>query len=413
MSEAHVQEDLLAYLDGELDAAARARVEAHLEQCQLCAAELAQLRELRYGLNVTLDTALSSVRLSREADDRIREVLGDRLARHEHGRAWGGLANWFRALGPVQLRLAQASLALMVLLYSLSTGLALNITAPVQAHEVLVLGESRLAPGSQGALRVIVRDVGGDGEISGDGSRSAVGLSGALTGSPVAGASVMISLLTESGALAPLFAGATDALGTVNASFTVPDLPEGTVELVVETSSSTGVSRLTQQVAIARTYKIFVMSDKPAYRPGQTIALRALVLDAADLRPVTEGRLQWSVRDATGAVVGRAPVDLSSYGVGTWMYELPATVPEGDYQITATFGDTRSERTVRVEAYDLLAFRVALSLARTYAVPGEALGGTVAASYFFDMPVAASIAVVRGTVPELGDQPVVEVAGLT
>ena len=44
-------EELSAYVDGQLDAAARARVDAHLETCAACRDELAELRGLRQALS--------------------------------------------------------------------------------------------------------------------------------------------------------------------------------------------------------------------------------------------------------------------------------------------------------------------------------------------------------------------------
>ena len=46
MSDCPFSQQLGAYHDGELDAQGRAAVERHLQQCSVCAAELAQLRAL-------------------------------------------------------------------------------------------------------------------------------------------------------------------------------------------------------------------------------------------------------------------------------------------------------------------------------------------------------------------------------
>jgi anti-sigma factor RsiW len=56
---AHVETELLAYLDGELTVSERVRVEAHLADCPQCTAELDRLRLLQRELSATLDTALA------------------------------------------------------------------------------------------------------------------------------------------------------------------------------------------------------------------------------------------------------------------------------------------------------------------------------------------------------------------
>ena len=83
MSQSHLGEQLLAYVDGQLSAEEARQVDAHLAHCPQCAAELAALRALGQGLSQTLDSILSPVKLSREADGRIRAILRQRLERRE------------------------------------------------------------------------------------------------------------------------------------------------------------------------------------------------------------------------------------------------------------------------------------------------------------------------------------------
>jgi anti-sigma factor RsiW len=114
VSQSHLGEQLLAYLDGELSLSAARQVEAHVAQCPQCAAELAELRTLGQELGQTLDTVLSPVRLSREADDRIRAVLRQRLERRER-------TGWLWRFWGQRMRVAQAALAIMLLAFSFST----------------------------------------------------------------------------------------------------------------------------------------------------------------------------------------------------------------------------------------------------------------------------------------------------
>ena len=386
MSQSHLGEQLLAYLDGELSPEEARKVEAHVAQCPHCAAELAELRALGQGLGQTLDTALSRVRLSREADDRIRAVLRERLERRER-------AGWLWRIWGRRMQVAQAALAIILLAFSFDTYRVLSLPAPAAAQEVLVFGESRLAPGSQGALRVIVRTVDAARAERGGSAPAGSALGAAI--SPVAGARVFISLLTESGVPAPLYEGETDHLGTVNAAFTVPEIPEGQADLVIETSSAVGEERFERSVEIARAYKIYVMVDKPAYRPGQVFRMRALVLDSTTLRPVSGDTLQWRVTGASGETLCRDALSLSDYGVSTWQCALPPEADEGTYVLSAALGDTTTERAVRVEDYDLPAFRVAATPDRSYYAPGDSLAVRVDAAYFFGMPVGGGDVVLR------------------
>ena len=63
-SEKHVEQELIAYLDGEVSALDEARINNHVMTCERCSAALEELRLVRQDLGTTLDKALSPVRLS-------------------------------------------------------------------------------------------------------------------------------------------------------------------------------------------------------------------------------------------------------------------------------------------------------------------------------------------------------------
>lgn len=78
---AHVEADLLAYLDGELSPADTQAVEAHLTHCPSCMAVLDELRTLAAGMTETLPVVYESVHLPPEAEARIRSALAAERAR--------------------------------------------------------------------------------------------------------------------------------------------------------------------------------------------------------------------------------------------------------------------------------------------------------------------------------------------
>ena len=164
--------------------------------------------------------------------------------------------------------LAQAALAILALVFTLNTARVLQLPLPAAPHETLVIGQEQLVPGSQAALRVIVRSPG----------------NATTAAEPVEGADVTVRIGRTAGLAKTVYTGQTDASGTANVAFTVPE-DLGHTNLVVETSSATGHGQIVRPITIARDYKLFLSSDKPAYRPGQTIHLRALALDAVSLKP--------------------------------------------------------------------------------------------------------------------------------
>ncbi len=359
MNDIHVEEDLLAYLDGELDAPERARVEAHLAQCPTCAAALMEMRALAHELDATFDAALSPVRLSYAAASHIREVLRDHLERPP--RYW---MLWQR-----RGVLAQALMALLLIFFSFNTYRVFSLPAPAAPQQTLVLGESRLIPGTEAALRVIVRSLGA---------------------APIAGAEVAVRLASRL-----VYTGLTDASGCAEVAFIVPDDLSGATDLVVETRSVAGEDRIVRPIIIARAYKIYLAGDKSAYRPGQLVHARALVLDALNYKPVAERALTFELLNAQGRRMAQAVGMLSAFGIAAWDVALPSDLLLGTYTLRASLDDTISERAITVDTYELPAFRLTVETARAFYMPGEVVQGTVEAAYFFGKPVAGGQVTLR------------------
>ncbi len=364
--EVHMGAELLAYLDDALTPHERAKVEAHLAACPHCAAELERLRALRLELGATFDAALSPVHLPREAEERIRAALRARVQRP-------------RWLWELQVRwglFAQAALALLMVLFSLNAYQAFRLPLAVP-QEVLVLGQERLVPGSKAALRVVVHDAG--------------------QATPVPDAEVAVSIGKTPGLARLVYQGRTDATGTAEVAFTVPAELRGEASLVVEARTEGGQEQVVHPITIARSTRLFLTSDKPAYRPGQTLHLRVLALDALELHPAAGETVEFMALDASGQPFARQSVSTSDFGIAAVDFDLPETLAEGAYTVRAVLGDTISERAVTVGAYTLPSFRVAITPEHAFYTTGDQVTGTVEAAYFFGKPVAEAEVVVYGS----------------
>jgi len=378
----HVETELLAYLDGELSQRERARVDAHLAECPRCAAELERLRVLQQELDATFDAALAPVRLPADADRHIRDRL---RARTEPRPWWWGL--WQRRGLAVQ-----ALLAVLVFVFALNTTQTLRPPSLAAPQETWVLGQDRFAPGSLAALRVIVRSAGETADET----------------KPIEGAEVTVRIGRTPGLASIVYTGRTGASGTAEVAFTVPDGPDGQASLVIETSSAGGQDQIVRPITIARDYKLFLSSDKPVYRPGQTIHLRALALEAVDLHPVAGQDIVFTLSGPAGEQLEHLVVSTSDFGIAGLDFSLPPDAAHGHYTLRAAFrqaqgsalGDMVSERTVNVGAYDLPAFRITIETDRTFYGPGERVEGFVQAEYFFGKPVADGQVTLRGYVAE-------------
>ncbi len=247
----------------------------------------------------------------------------------------------------------------------------------ISQHETIILGQSKFVPGSQAALRVVVRD--------------------SKDGSPLPHSQIELSLQPASGGEAiTLFTGGTDQQGTADIAFTVPEGLDPQQTLVIETKSSLGSDRVERAITVARDYRVLLTTDKPLYQPGQMIHVRALALGTFDLKPAAGQDLEIVIADGKGNKVFRETMKTSDYGVAAADFQLASQVNTGPYKIAATLGNTSSEKTVTVEHYVLPKFSVDLSTERPYYLPGEHVRGTLKANYFFGKPVAGGDVLLEG-----------------
>ena len=398
MSERHVTLDLLAYLDGELDFADTHRVKAHLEveKCEACLAELERLRAVRQDLQTTVHRAMDPVRLPRAADERIRE----QLERHKQGAWWASITMPFdvgRRMWRWRAAAAYAVLALLIVAFIVPTWQAAHLPTVGPRQETLVLGQTTLTPGTQAALRVLVRDPD--------------------TAQPTPNAEVAISLAPKGGKspglASPVWRGRTDKLGTAQVAFTVPDQAEGEAELVVETRSDMGTSTVSQAITIKRSFKLYLSSDKPLYQPGQTIHMRALALGAADSKPAAGQPIEFIVTDAAGNKIYRRKFTASNFGIASTDLPLASELIQGDYKLEARLGDTTSTKTVQVKPYVLPKFKVTLETDRQFYRPAEKVTGKLQADYFFGKPTSEAQVTLKGFVRDVGRTQVINLTGQT
>ncbi|MBN2004147.1 MAG: hypothetical protein JXA21_12395 [Anaerolineae bacterium] len=252
-----------------------------------------------------------------------------------------------------------------------------NLPEHLPQHETIVLGQTTLVPGSDAAMRVVVRD-----------SRDAT---------PLADATVEVRMRPQSGGGAKtLFKGVTDDAGNVAVSFEVPEGVDPQQTLIIATKSRLGSDTLEQSVTIERDFRILLTTDKPLYQPGQLIHIRALALGAFDMRPAVAQSLEVAVADGKGNTVFRKMLTTSDFGVASVDFQLASEVNTGPYKITAALGNTSSEKTVTVEHYVLPKFEVKLTSTRDYYRPGDHVEGTLVARYFFGKEVSGGMVKLEG-----------------
>lgn len=386
----HVEANLLAYLDGELSPVDVQAIEAHLAECPACRAALVEMRALQAGLTRVLPAVYASVHLPAEAEQRIRAQLGAAREREERAGASQGWLRSLRAgLWTAFRPLSQAAIPVMALFFLILTGNAARLPVQTGVQEMLVLGQNTFAPGSAGAVRVLLRD--------------------GASGQPIANAAIDVRM-RQAGLAKTVYSGSTDTTGSAPVQFAVPSDWEGDAELVVAASSDLGADEVSSPIRLARSYRLLLSSDKPVYQPGETIHLRTLALGAVDSLPAAGAAVRFEVLDPQGVALLSQEVTASEFGIAAVDLPLSAEATQGTYRLRAALDDTVSELSVDVNQAELPQFLVEVQADAPYYLPGQMLIGQVDARYFFGKPVAGGdvtlqvLASGQGQGPAAGDQ---------
>jgi uncharacterized protein YfaS (alpha-2-macroglobulin family) len=248
-------------------------------------------------------------------------------------------------------------------------------------QETVVLGQTQLAAGSPAGFRVLVRN--------------------RVSGQPVKGAKLHVSLISKTSGAISLGSFVADRTGTFDGSLNVPDVAPGDYEIIVDTSSRLGRDHIVRKIQVLRPARLFLSCDKPIYQPGQTIHMRSLMLNARTGKPFTNEPVTFEVSDSNGNKVFKESLKSSAFGIASTDFVLATELNLGRYRLAAVAGPTTVERTVEVKQYVLPKFKVHVVTDQAYYLPGQAVSGTVEAHYFFGKPVGnATIKLAASTLEE-------------
>ena len=137
---------------------------------------------------------------------------------------------------------------------------------------------------------------------------------------------------------------------------------------------------------------LFLETDKPIYKPGQRIRIRALRLDS-DLKPLP-GPVEVSILDAKGIKVYKATVDADEFGMAEAALPLSTEPNLGVWKIIAESGEQKTQLDVRVEEYVLPKYEVSIDLPKRWVLTDETVAGTVSAEYSFGKPVRGELEII-------------------
>ena len=173
--------------------------------------------------------------------------------------------------------------------------------------------------------------------------------------------------------------------GSGEVTLDVPDTPNGDYQIQIRGDEFQETAPLRVELATA----LFVETDKPIYKPGQDVRIRAIKIDT-DLKPIS-GDVTVQIQDAKGIKVFRQQVRTDDYGMATLTMPLSTEPNLGVWKITAESGPQTAQVDIRVERYVLPKYEVNVNLAKDWTLTDEPIAGTVSAEYSFGKPVRGEL----------------------
>lgn len=389
-----VDELLLQYRFGTLDAQASANVAEHLRTCSECTRTYAKLGESieRLGAydvetsadEATLARALERATAALELSGRSQRAppspapeavappttapLPVALPPPSQSEPWPGLMAWLGVVPGASGRPLRLTLAVVLALsVTWVGGGALFLTSRTAPLETRVRGESSLEAGGHGLVHVEVRR----GELG------------------VPDAPLSLSLVGGKGRVT-LFEGRTDAQGNAAVTLSLPSTAEATPHLEVKVRAGAEEDLVDIPLQLQQSFKVHLSTDKPLYQPGQTIHLRSLVMRSPRPEPANGKSVLFEVRDAKNVRLASKSVPVSTFGVASFDLELSDEVALGTWKLTAAVDGTVAEAQVEVSRYTLPKFKLAIAPRKESYLAGERLEARVTARYFFGQPVVGA-----------------------
>ncbi|MFW6055902.1 MAG: alpha-2-macroglobulin family protein [Chloroflexota bacterium] len=177
--------------------------------------------------------------------------------------------------------------------------------------------------------------------------------------------------------------GTIDGKGAIEVE--VPELDDGDYTVVVK---GTGFEQRAE-VRIENPLVVFLETDKPIYKPGQTINMRVMTFDS-QLLPVDED-VTIEVLDAKGIKVFRSEVQTDEYGMASLELPLSSEPNLGTWKLSAEAGDASTQLDVRVERYVLPKYDITVDLPREWFLVSERIEGSISSEYSFGKPVKGTV----------------------
>ncbi len=139
---------------------------------------------------------------------------------------------------------------------------------------------------------------------------------------------------------------------------------------------------------------VWVQSDRPAYRPGDTVKFKGVLRDPdpTGYRLPAAGQATLEVTDPDGETLQTSTMDVSEVGTVSGEFTVDRTALPGTYTVVVRAGESSGSLSIPVLAYRKPEFRVTVTPESRFFVRGETARFRVKAEYFTGEPlVGASV----------------------
>ena len=191
-----------------------------------------------------------------------------------------------------------------------------------------------------------------------------------------------------------VFEGKTGPDGVLLQGWPAPKNPSAALSyLVIDGASVAGTSlSVPAKVAQGIIAKAYLYTDRPAYRPGQEIAIKGIIREVADgqYANVPKAVYKLEVIDSRGRQIVGRPVTLSDFGTFQEELTLEQAAPVGDYRIRVYQpGKSDFSGGFLVQSYQLEKIDLSFDLKQLVFFRGETISTDLIAKYQYGAPVAA------------------------
>jgi uncharacterized protein YfaS (alpha-2-macroglobulin family) len=147
-----------------------------------------------------------------------------------------------------------------------------------------------------------------------------------------------------------------------------------------------------------RHYRAYLYTDRPIYRPGQTVYVRGIVRnddDAVYSVPPSGTPVLLRLRDARGNVLATRELLTGEFGTVHDAFYLAEGGTQGTYQLELVLEDEVTRQPLKVEEYRKPELEVAVRTEEERYVRGEPISLTVSARYYFGLAASGASITLR------------------